>query len=120
MALNHLADDEIALRVAQAIRKWRTSPDGAAMSQAEVAARSGVGLTPLKRFEKTGATTFRNLIAILRALDLLEGLESLVPEPSGPSPLDLLEAERAGRQRRRAPRSRARAKAGTRRPKRRG
>ena len=118
MALNHLADDEIALRVAQAIRTWRTSPDGAAMTQAEVAAKSGVGLTPLKRFEKTGATTLRNLIAILRALDLLEGLESLVPQPSGPSPLDLLTAERTKRQRQRAPRSRPRAPA--KRPKRRG
>lgn len=120
MAVDHLTDDEIALRVAQAIRKWRTSPDGAAMSQAELAARSGVGLTPLKRFEKTGAATFRNLIAILRALDLLEGLDALVPEPSGPSPLDLLETERAARQRQRAPRSRAGAQAPSKSRKRRG
>lgn len=107
MQLNHLTDDEIALRVAQALRKWRISPEGAALSQSKLAAKSGVGLTPLKRFEKTGAITFRNLIAILRALDLLEGLESLMPEPAGPSPLDLLEADRAERERQRAPRTRA-------------
>jgi len=107
MALNHLTDGEIALTVAQALRRWRTTPEGAGMTQAQLAAKSGVGLTPLKRFEKTGAITLRNLIALLRAMDLLDGLDSLVPTPAGPSPLDLLAADRAARPRQRAPRSRS-------------
>ena len=71
------------------------------------AAESGIGLTPLKRFEKTGAITLRNLIAILRAMDLLDGLTGLVPDADSPSPLDVLaeEQRKAKRARKRAPRS---------------
>ena len=80
------------------------------MSQVELARISGVGLTPLKRFEKTGAITLRNLVALLRALNLLDGLETLVPAPEVPGPLALLAAEKQHPQRKRAPRaSKARA-----------
>jgi hypothetical protein len=75
------------------------------MTQAELSRKSGVGLTPLKRFEKTGGTTLSNLVAIFRALDLLDSLEDLVPEPGSPGPLELLETDRAKTQRQRAPRS---------------
>jgi transcriptional regulator with XRE-family HTH domain len=104
MALSHLTDSEIALRVAVAVRAWRVSPEGAGMTQAALAERSGVGTTSLKRFEKTGAITLRNLIAILRALGLVDRLEDLVPQPDSPGPLAMLQAERARKQRRRAPR----------------
>lgn len=107
MALQHLTNTEISLRLAQAIHAWRVSPEGAGISQADLAKKSGIGLTPLKRFEKTGAITLRNLVALLRALDLLDGLETLIPEPGAPGPLALLEAERTKRQRVRAPRTTA-------------
>ena len=105
MSLYHLTNTEIAERLAQAIRAWRVSPQGAALSQVELAHKSGIGLTPLKRFEKTGAITLRNLVALLRALNLLDGLETLVPEPDAPGPLALLAAERKRTQRKRAPRA---------------
>jgi hypothetical protein len=104
MPLAHLTDSEIALRLAKAIRAWRQAPEGAAMTQAALGQQSGVGTTSLKRFEKTGAITLRNLIAILRALGLVDRLEDLVPKPDSPGPLAILEAERAQRQRQRAPR----------------
>jgi hypothetical protein len=75
------------------------------MSQVDLAHKSGIGLTPLKRFEKTGAITLRNLVALLRALNLLDGLETLVPEPDAPGPLALLAAEQRKTRRRRAPRT---------------
>ena len=106
MSLNHLTNIEIAARLAQAIKQWRISPQGAALSQVELAHKSGIGLTPLKRFEKTGAITLRNLIALLRALALLDGLENLVPAPDAPGPLQVLAAEQKQRQRKRAPRRR--------------
>lgn len=108
MSIHHLTDNEIALRLADSIKAWRLSPEGAGVTQTELARRSGVGLTPLKRFEKTGGITLRNLIALLRAMDLLDGLENLIPMPAGPGPLALLEAERAKTRRKRAPRARAR------------
>jgi hypothetical protein len=104
MSVNHLSNIEIALRLAQAIKAWRISPQGAAMSQVELSRRSGIGLTPLRRFEKTGAITLRNLVAILRALNLLDRLDTLVPEPDAPGPLALLAAEKQRHQRKRAPR----------------
>jgi hypothetical protein len=104
MSLQHLSNTEIAARVAQAIKAWRISPQGAGISQVELARMSGIGLTPLKRFEKTGAITLRNLVALLRALNLLDGLEALVPAPETPGPLALLAAERQHPPRKRAPR----------------
>jgi hypothetical protein len=105
MSLNHLTNKEIAERLAHGIRAWRISPQGAAMSQVELAHKSGIGLTPLKRFEKTGAVTLRNLVALLRALNLLDGLETLIPEPDAPGPLALLAAEQKRTRRKRAPRA---------------
>lgn len=107
MSIDHLTDQEIAHRIARALRAWRVNPHGAGMTQAELSRRSGVGLTPLKRFEKTGGTTLSNLVGIFRGLGLLDKLEDLVPDPDSPGPLELLEAERARlkRQRQRAPRA---------------
>jgi hypothetical protein len=104
MDLHHLSNTEIALRLAQAIKAWRISPQGAALTQVELARKSGIGLTPLKRFEKTGAITLRNLVALLRALDLLDGLDALIPAPDVPGPLAILAAEKQRSQRKRAPR----------------
>jgi len=76
------------------------------MAQAELSKQSGVGLTPLKRFEKTGRTTLLNLVAMFRGLNLLDRIEDFVPKPDAPGPLKILEAERAKlRQRQRAPRA---------------
>jgi hypothetical protein len=105
MSIYHLNNTEVAVRLAQQIRSWRISAQGAGISQVELARRSGIGLTPLKRFEKTGAITLRNLVALLRALKLLQGLDALVPAPDAPGPLALLAAERNRMQRKRAPRA---------------
>ncbi len=103
-----MTNDELAAQLAAGLKAWRVSPNGAAMTQADLAQKSGVGLTPLKRFEKTGAITLRNLIALLRALDLLEGLLGIVPDADSPNPLDVLAAaqKKSGQVRQRAPRSR--------------
>jgi hypothetical protein len=104
MSLGHLTDKEVALHIAQRLRAWRVDPDAAGMTLDELSRRSGMGLTPLKRFEKTGGITLRNLIALMRAMGLLDRLEELVPASEGPSPLDLLEAEQSNPARKRAPR----------------
>jgi hypothetical protein len=104
--LKHLSNTEIAARLACSMKAWRVSPTGAALTQVELAHRAGVGLTPLKRFEKTGAITLRNLVALLRGLDLLDGLDHLVPAADNPGPLALLAEERKRVQRQRASRTR--------------
>ena len=95
MALAHLSDSEIVLSLSKALREWRVEPSGAGMTQEELARRSGISLTSLKRFEKTGKITLGNFVSILRGLGLLDRLEALVPERGGPSPLELLERSRA-------------------------
>jgi hypothetical protein len=105
MTVGHLTNKEIALRLARAMRAWRVERSGAAMTQVELARRSGVGLTPLKRFEKTGGITLNNLVALLRALNLVDALEHLIPKPEVPGPLALLEQDRAQARRVRAPRT---------------
>jgi transcriptional regulator with XRE-family HTH domain len=72
-------------------------------SQADVAEAAGIGRVTLQRMEAGESPSLINFIRVLRALDLLEGLERLVPEP-GPSPID--EFERRGRRRQRARSSR--------------
>ena len=105
MSLYNLTDAEIALRMATAMKEWRISPRGAALTHVAMVRKSGIGLTPLKRFEKTGATTLRNFIAMMRALDLLDGLEKLIPDAEAPGPLELLEEDRKKIKRKRAPRA---------------
>lgn len=95
MAIKHLTNEEIALWLARSLRDWHVSPHGAAMTQPERSRRNEIGLTPLKRVEKTGGTTLSNLVAMFRGLGLLDRLEDLVPEPETAGPLGVLEAERA-------------------------
>ena len=99
-----LTDREIAAQLAKRLRLWRIDPKGAALSASELSKLSGMGLTPLRRFEKTGGITLRNLIALMRAMGLLDRLEGLVPDPASPSPMDILEGERKKHIRQRAPR----------------
>ncbi|MBA3866572.1 MAG: helix-turn-helix transcriptional regulator [Solirubrobacterales bacterium] len=69
------------------------------LNQAKLAEEAGIGRATLQRIEEGKSASLTNLISVLRALDLLDGLDRLVPEPS-PSPID--ELKRRGRQRRRA------------------
>ena len=104
MDLGTLSDTEVAAWLAQRFKRWRIDPKGAGLSASELSRRSGMGLTPLRRFEKTGGITLRNLIGLLRAHGLLDRLENLVPEPATPSPMELLNSQRGVRTRQRAPR----------------
>ena len=72
------------------------------MSQNELARRSGMSLTALKRFERTGGITLRNLAGLFRVLGLLDRLEDAIPEGKGTYSRVLLTAQRARRQREQA------------------
>lgn len=69
------------------------------LSQAQLAKEAGVGRITLQRIEDGGSPSLTNLIRLLRALDLLDGIERLIPE-TAPSPMDQL--RRRGRERQRA------------------
>lgn len=86
------------------------------LSQEQLATQAGIGKATLERLEAGAPSKLPTLIRVLRALDMLNGLESLVPATAGPSPLQL--ATR-GRERRRATPSKARPRPETRGPKKR-
>lgn len=70
------------------------------ISQEQLADEAGIGRVTLQRIENgSTGTSLRSLIRILRALDLSESLDGLVPEPR-PSPIQ--QVDDAGKTRRRA------------------
>src|SRR5690625_749768 len=72
------------------------------LTQAAAAKEAGVSKRTVERMEAGATVQLSSFIRLLRALDLLDTLDRLLPEP-GPRPLDLLKLK--GRQRRRAPSS---------------
>ena len=69
------------------------------LTQAELSARAGVSKRTIERLEEGGSSQFANVVKVIRALDLFDGLDRLVPEV-GPSPIQ--QAKLQGRQRKRA------------------
>lgn len=70
------------------------------LTQAAAAEQAGVSKRTLERLEAGSSVQLSSLLRVLRVLDLMAGLEQLVP-PAGPRPMDLLQLK--GRARRRAP-----------------
>ena len=69
------------------------------LTQAKLSEQAGVSKRTVERMEAGAAAQTRNLIRILRVLDLLQGLDQLIPE-TGPRPMDLLKLK--GKERKRA------------------
>lgn len=73
------------------------------LTQAALAEQAGVSKRTIERVEGGATTQLSTFIRILRVLDLLEGLETLLPE-IGPRPMDLIKLK--GKERQRASRKR--------------
>ena len=72
---------EIAMRV-KVLRKAE------GISQAKLAAKAGVSLGSLKRFEQTGQISFESLLKIAFTLKVLEQFDLLFPNELRPSTLE--------------------------------
>ena len=84
------------------------------LTQAQLAEEAGISKRTLERIEAGDSTDFAMLVRVLRALKLIEGLESLIPDLPQ-SPITLL--KQRGRERKRAGHPRTRGgRAGTPRP----
>lgn len=68
------------------------------LTQAQVAEQAGVAKRTVERIEAGASAQLASLIRIFRVLELLPGLEQLVPE-AGPRPMDLLQLKGKVRQR---------------------
>lgn len=101
MKISKLLSDEVILReFGERIARRRLDLQ---LTQAAVAEQAGVAKRTLERIEAGASAQLSSLIRIFRVLDLLPGLELLLPE-SQPSPMELLKHK--GKQRQRAPGSR--------------
>jgi transcriptional regulator with XRE-family HTH domain len=74
------------------------------MTQADLAERAGVARPTVERFEASGVAQLVTLVRILRALGLLDRLDTLLPETSL-RPIEALETRGVGRKRASRPRS---------------
>ena len=73
------------------------------LTQAEIAARAGVGVRTVRYLEAGRTTTVETMLRVLQALDKLEAFAGFLPAP-GLSPIQL--AKLRGRERKRAGRPR--------------
>jgi len=72
-------------------------------TQDTLAERAGIGKRTLERLEAGESVQITSLLRVLRELELLEGIETWLPEPA-PRPMDLLRLQGKKRQRAYAPR----------------
>jgi transcriptional regulator with XRE-family HTH domain len=68
------------------------------LTQQELAVEAGVSRVTVQRLERGHGVTLSGLLRVLRALELLEGLDALVPEPLA-SPIEELDRASGRRQR---------------------
>ena len=93
---NQLVDDAVLRQLGERLGRIRLQRN---LTQAELAIEAGVSKRTVERMEAGGATQLINLVRVCRALGLVEGFETLVPEPM-PSPLAQLKLR--GKERKRA------------------
>jgi transcriptional regulator with XRE-family HTH domain len=91
-----LTDAAVLSELGRRLARLRLDRD---VSQQQLADEAGVSRHTVLRLESGQSVTLVALLRLLRALQQVEGLETLVPEPL-PSPIEQLERE--GGQRRRA------------------
>ncbi len=90
-----LADDAILAEIGERIARRRLEFQS---TQAHVAEQAGVAKRTVERIEAGASTQMSSMIRILRVLDLLPGLDHMIPE-AGPRPMDLLKRKGKVRQR---------------------
>ncbi len=80
-------------KVRQSARSLRLAHN---MTQKDLAEKSGVPLSTLKRFEQSGEVSLSAILAIAGALDTLETFEDLFPKPPATSldQLDIVDRQR--------------------------
>jgi len=94
MDFQFLTPEELARELGARLRGLRIQRG---LEQVELAARAGVAVRTLRALELGCGSTTETLLRVMKALEVIQGLESLAPR-TGVSPLALLKSE-APRQR---------------------
>ena len=89
MINNEMSDKAILSEIGKRISRYRLNKN---MTQETLANKAGVSRSTVQRTESGANIQFFELIRILRALDLLNNLESFLPKPAA-SPLQQLKMQ---------------------------
>ncbi|MFC1719771.1 helix-turn-helix domain-containing protein [Pseudomonadota bacterium] len=92
---NLLTDEAVLAEIGSRIAARRVDLQ---LTQAAVAEQAGLAKRTLERMEAGHSSQLSSMVRVLRVLDALPGLDSLVPE-IGPRPMDLLKRKGKVRQR---------------------
>ena len=96
MDFQGMSDHALLVELGERVQRTRLNRN---LAQPELAQRAGISRRALQKLEGGEATTMATFIRALRALCVLEQLDTFLPAP-GPSPVQL--AKLKGRERRRA------------------
>ena len=78
LPLDLMTAPQLADAVAARARRRRLDRN---WTQQELAERAGMSLSSLRRFERTGQIAFASLVRVAIALDAVEGVAALFPNP---------------------------------------
>jgi transcriptional regulator with XRE-family HTH domain len=92
---DNLTDKAVLKEIGVRLRETRLRRD---LPQDWIAKEAGVSAPTITKLENGGPVQLITLIRVLRALDLLGGLEVAVPEPA-PSPIEMLRHQEGRRRR---------------------
>lgn len=98
--MNYEASDTAILK--EAGRRIRDIRIRQGLRQEDLAVKSGIGLSSVSKIEKGEPVSIALLLPVLRTLNLLDGLDLLIPE-SGISPIQMRKLRGKTRQRVRIP-----------------
>jgi transcriptional regulator with XRE-family HTH domain len=90
-----MTDDAILAEIGSRIARYRIDQQ---VTQVDLAEQAGVSKRTVERLEAGASVQFSTVIRILRVLDVLPGLDRMLPEPP-PRPMDLLKTKGKVRQR---------------------
>jgi transcriptional regulator with XRE-family HTH domain len=90
-----MADDAVLEELGRRLERRRLDLQ---LTQANLAEQAGVSKRTVERIEAGAAAQTLSLIRILRVLDLLQGLDQLIPK-TGPRPMELLKLKKKERKR---------------------
>lgn len=93
---SQITDETVLAELGRRVERLRLDRN---LTQDQLAKEAGISRPTLERIESGGVAKLPAFIRVLRALDVLDALDSLLPMPA-PSPIEQL--ERRGRQRQRA------------------
>lgn len=85
-----LSPEELTAEIGRRIKAHRLLCN---LEQRVVAERSGVALRTLRALEQGSGSTVETLVRVLKALDMVQALETFLPEPSV-SPIALFDVPR--------------------------